>query len=123
MMDQLTRLIDATFSDVEKFESSNRRRYTLQSLCAALDRQLQDGLMVRHEFDRMRYIVRKLFDLKLQLHAIEAEPSLSLQADVIGHTFALMLDLYSEGICIHIYRNMGYSLSLRHTCVEPHVRA
>ena len=49
-----------------------------------------------YNFDRMRYIVRKLFDLKL--HAIEAEPPLPLPAGVIGHTGALMLDLYSEGI-------------------------
>ena len=97
MMDQLTHLIDTTFSDVETFESSNRR-YALHSLYAALDHQLQDGLMAQHEFDRMRYIVRKLFDLKLQIHAIEAEPSLSLPVDVIGHTVALILDLYSEGI-------------------------
>ena len=44
-MDQLTYLIDATFSDVEKFESSSRHRYTLKSLYTALGRQLQDGLM------------------------------------------------------------------------------
>ena len=63
-----------------------------------LDHQLQDGLMAQHEFDRMRYIVRKPFELKLQIHAIEAEPALPLPVDVIGHTVALMLDLYSEGI-------------------------
>ena len=97
-MDQLTHLIDATFSDVEKFESSNRYQYTLQSLYAALDHQLQDGLMAQHEFVRMLYIVRKLFDLKPHIHAIEAEASLPLPADVIGHTVALMLNLYSEGI-------------------------
>ena len=98
-MDQLTHLIDATFSDVEKFESFHRRhRYTLQSLYTALDHQLQDGLVAQHEFERMRYVVRKLFDLKLQIHAIEVEPSLPLPADVIEHTIALMLDLYSEGI-------------------------
>ena len=91
-MDQLNHLIDTTFSDVEKFESSNRR-YTLQSLYTSFVHQLQDGLMVQHE-----YIVRKLIDLKQQIHAIEAEPSLPLPADVIGHTVALMLDLYSEGI-------------------------
>ena len=78
-------LIDTTFSDVEKFESSNRCRYTLQSLYAALDHQLQDGLMAQHEFDRMRYIVRMIFDLQLQIHASEAEPSLPSPADVIGH--------------------------------------
>ena len=104
VMDQLTHLIDAIFPDVEKFESLHRRHcYTLQSLYTALDHQLQDGLMVQHEFDRMRYVVRNLFDLKLQLHVIEAEPSLSLPADVIEHTIALMLDLYSEGkIAIHL---------------------
>ena len=97
-MDQLAHLIDDTFSEVEKFESFRHHRYTLQSLYAALDHQLQDGLMVRHEYDRMRYVVRKLFDLKLQMHAIEAEPSLPLPADVIEHTIALMSDLHSEGI-------------------------
>ena len=64
-MGQLTRLIDATFSDVEKFESFNRCQYILQSLYTALDRQLQDGRMAQHEFDRMRYIVRKLFAYSL----------------------------------------------------------
>ena len=52
--------------------------------------------MAQHEFGCMQYVVQKLFDLKLQLHAIEAEPS--LPADVIEHTIALMLGLYSEGI-------------------------
>ena len=46
MMDQLNHLIDTTFSDVEKFESSNCR-YTLQSLYAALDHQLKDGPMAQ----------------------------------------------------------------------------
>ena len=63
--------------------------------------------MAQHGFDRMRYVVRKLFDLKLQLHAIEAEPSLPLPVDVIEYTIALMLDLYSSGytfvIPIHLY--------------------
>ena len=49
-----------------------------------LDHQLQDGLVAEHEFDRMRYVVRKLFYLKLQIHAIEAELSLPLPADVSG---------------------------------------
>ena len=54
-MDQLTHLIDATFSDFEKFASSHRRhRYTLQSLYTAIDHQLQDGLMAPHEFELMR---------------------------------------------------------------------
>ena len=99
-MEQLTRLIDATFSDVEKFESSHRHRHcsTLQLLYTTLDPQLQGGLVVQHEFDRMRYVVQKLFYLKLQTHAIEAQRSLPLPADVIEHTIALMLDLYSEVI-------------------------
>ena len=54
--------------------------------------------MAQDELDRMRYIVRKLFDLKLQIRAIEVEPSLSLPVDVIGHTVGLRLDLYSESI-------------------------
>ena len=69
MMDQLNHIIDTTFP-VEKFELSNRQ-YTLQSLYIALDHQLQDGLMAQHEFDHMRYIVQKLFDLKLQIHVIK----------------------------------------------------
>ena len=97
-MEQLAHLIDDTFSDVEKFKSFCHHRCTLQSLYAALDHQLQDGLVVQHEYDRMRYVVRKLFDLKLQMRAIEAEPSLPPPADVVEHTIALMLDLYSEGI-------------------------
>ena len=75
-MDQLTHLFDATFSDVEKFKSSNRhdhrQRSTLQSLYTALNRQRQDRLLAQQDFDRMPYVVRELFDLKLQ---IEAEPS------------------------------------------------
>ena len=107
-MDQLT-LIDTTFSDVEKFESFHRhRRYTLQSLYTALDHQLQDGPVPQHEFDRMRYVVRKLFDLNLQLHAIEAEPSLPLPADVVsipvlrGYTFEIAIHL-----CVLIYCSTG----------------
>ena len=47
------------------------RYTTLQSLYTALDHQLQDGLMNQHEFDCKRYIVRKLWDLRLQIHMIE----------------------------------------------------
>ena len=102
VMEQLTHLIAATFSDVEKFESSNRHRhrYTIHSLYTALDNQLQDVLVAGQEYAvcGMRYVVRKLFDLKLQIHAIETEPSLALPADGIEHTIALMLELYSEVI-------------------------
>ena len=49
-------------------------RYTaLQSLYTALDHQLQGGLMGQQEFDRVRFIVRKLRDLKHQIHMIEKE--------------------------------------------------
>ena len=93
--DQLNRIIDATFSDVEKFEPFHW--YTaLQSLYTALDHQLQDGLMDQHEFERTRYIVRKLWDLKLQIHMIEKEDA--QPSDAIGHIITLMLDLYSEVI-------------------------
>ena len=54
--------------------------------------------MAQDEFDRMRYVVRNLFGLKLQIHAIEVEPSLPLPADAIEHTIELMPGLYSEGI-------------------------
>ena len=91
MMDQLNHLID-----VEKFESSNGR-CTLQSLYTALDHQLQDGLIAQYEFDRMRYVVRKLFDLKLQIHAIEAEPSLPLPADEKNDDLSLSLGTEVNG--------------------------
>ena len=56
--DQLTHLIDVTFSDVEKFESFHLRShcYTLQSLYTALDHQLEDGLVAQHESDHMEPI-------------------------------------------------------------------
>ena len=117
MMVQLAHLIDDTFSDVEKFDSFRHHRYTLQSLYTALDHQLQNGLMARNEFDRMRYIVRKLFNLKLQMHTIEAEPSLPLPADVIEHTIACWIctqrvyfrDHYSSVcvlVCCSIWRTL-----------------
>ena len=49
--------------------------------------------MSQHEFDRTRYIVRMLWDLKLQIHMIEKEDT--QPSDVIGHIITLMLDLYS----------------------------
>ena len=83
---------------------------TLQSLYTALDHQLQNGLMDQHVFDRTRYIVQKLWDLKLPIHMIEKEDT--QLSDVIGHIITLMLDLYTEGIitrslfvyvCTHLY--------------------
>ena len=64
---QLNHIIDATFSRVEKFEPFDWYT-TLQSLYTALDHQLQDELMDQHEFDRTPYMVRKLWDMKLQIH-------------------------------------------------------
>ena len=94
-MDQSNHIIDVTFSSVEKIEPFDR--YTaLQSLYTALDYQLQDGLMDQQEFDRTRFIVRKLRDLKRQIHMIEKEGT--QLSDVIGHIITLMLHLYSEGI-------------------------
>ena len=94
VLDQLN-LIDDTFSSVEKFEPPNRYT-TLQSLYTPLDHQLQDGLMGQHEFDRMRYIVQKLWNLKLQIHMIEKEDK--QPSGVIGHIITSMLNLYTEGI-------------------------
>ena len=83
---------------------------TLQSLYTALDHEEQDGLMGQQEFDRTRFIVRKLWDLKLQIHMIAKEGT--QLSDVIGHIITLMLHLYSEGIitkslfiyvCTHLY--------------------
>ena len=105
----MNHIIDTAFSSVEKPEPFDRYT-TLQSLYTALDRQLQDGLMDRQEFDRTRFIVRKLWDLKLQIHMIEKE-GMQL-SDVIGYVITLMLHLYSEGIitrslfvyvCTHLY--------------------
>ena len=89
-LDQLNHIIDATFSSVENFELFDRY-ITLQSLYTALDHQLQDGLMDQHEFYRTRYIVRKLWDLKLHIHMIEKEGTQLY--DVIGHVITLILHL------------------------------
>ena len=63
---------------------------TLQSLCTALDHQVEDGLMRQQKCDRMRFIVGKSWDLKLQIHLLEKGSA--LLADVIAHTISLMLD-------------------------------
>ena len=54
-------------------------------LHTALDHQVEDGLMRLEEYNRMRLIVGKLWELKLQLH---------LGQDVLS----LMLDLYLEDV-------------------------
>ena len=81
---QLNHIIDSTFSNIEHFERFDRHT-TLQSLHTALDHQLKDGLMRLEEYNRMRFIVGKLWELKLQL-------PLEKEADVLS----LMLDLYLE---------------------------
>ena len=108
-LDQLNHIIDTTFSSVETLEPFDRYT-TVQSLYTALDHQLQDGLMNQQEFDRTRFIVQRLWDMKLQIHMIEKEGT--QLSDVIGHVITLMLHLYSEGIvtrslfiyvCTHLY--------------------
>ena len=81
-LDQLNLIIDATFSSIDRYTA-------LQSLYTALDHQLGDGLMGQQESDRMRFIVGKLWDLKLQIHMIEKE--CAQLSDVIGHVISLML--------------------------------
>ena len=71
-------------------------RYTTFQSYTTLDHQLQDGLMGQQEFDRTRFIVRKVRELKLQIHMIEKEGT--QLSDVIGHVITLMLHLYSQGI-------------------------
>ena len=107
-LDQLNHIIDATFSNVEIIGTFDRYT-TLQSLYTSLDQQLPDRQMNQHEFDRTRYIVRKLWHLKLHIHMIEKEGT--QLSDVIVHVIT-MLHLYSEGIisrslfvyvCMHLY--------------------
>ena len=52
--------------------------------------------MGQQESDCMRFIVGKLWDLKLQIHMIEKE--CAQLSDVIGHVISLMLHLYLLGI-------------------------
>ena len=94
-LDQLNHIINDTFSSIRIFEPFDRYT-TLQSMYRALGHQLQDGLMGQQEYDRMRFIMRKLWDLKLQIHRIEKEDA--QLTEVIGHIFTLMLDLHLEGI-------------------------
>ena len=43
-LSELNHIIDATFSNIEQFERFDRYT-TLQSLCTAIDHQVEDGLM------------------------------------------------------------------------------
>ena len=83
---QLNHIIDSTFSNIEQCERFDRYT-TLQSLYTALDHQVEDGLMRLEEYNRMRFIVGKLWELKLQLH-------LERKADVLS----FMLDLYLDDV-------------------------
>ena len=88
-------IINATFSNIEQFERFDRYT-TLRSLYTALYRQVEDGLMGQQECDRTRFIVRKSWDLKLQIHLLEM--GCTQVADVIAHIISLMLDLYLEDV-------------------------
>ena len=94
-LSELNHNIDATFSNIERFERFDRYT-TLQSLCTALDHQVEDGLMRQKECDRMRFIVEKSWDLKLQIHLLEK--GCTRLAGVIAHIISLMLDLYLEEV-------------------------
>ena len=109
-LDQLNHIIDTVFSSSENFEPFDRYT-TLQSLYTALGHQQQDGLMSQHESDRMRFIVGKLWNLKLQIHMIANE--CAQLSDVIGHVISLMLHLYLEGIIRSLFFYVGTHLYSR----------
>ena len=94
-LSELNHIIDGTFSNIEQYERFDRYT-TLQSLCTALDHQVEDGLMRQQECDRMRFVVGKSWDLKLQIHLLEK--GCTQLADVIAHIISLMLDLYLEDV-------------------------
>ena len=92
-LSELNHIIYATFSNIEHFERFDRYT-TLQSLYAALAHQVEDGLMRQQECDRMRFIIGKSWDLKLQIHLLEKR--CTQLADIIAHIISLMLDLYDD---------------------------
>ena len=63
--------------------------------------------MGQQESDRMRFVVRKLCDLMLQIHMI----------DVIGHIITLMLDLDLEGIITRLL----FIYVCAHICIQDGV--
>ena len=83
---QLNHIIDSTFSNIEQSERFDQYT-TFHSLHTSLDHQLEDGLMRLEEYNPMRFIIGKLWELKLQLH-------LEKEADVLS----LMLALYLEDV-------------------------
>ena len=88
-LSELNHIIDATFSNIEQFERFGRYT-TLQSLCTALDHQVEDGLMRQQKCDRIRFIVGKSWDLKLQIHLLEK--GCAQLGGVIAHIISLILD-------------------------------
>ena len=94
-MGELNHIIDATCSNIEQFERFEWYT-TLQSLYTALDHQVEDGLMRQQECDRMRLIVGKSRDLKLQIHLLEKR--CTQLAGVIAHVISLILDLDLENV-------------------------
>ena len=98
---ELNHIINATFSNIEQFERFERYT-TLQSLYTALDRQVEDGLMGQQECDRMRFIVGKSWDLKLQIHLLEK--GCTQLADVIAHVISLMLDFQNHCLFVSVRR-------------------
>ena len=68
-LSELNHIIDATFSNIEQFERFDQYT-TLQSLCTALDHQVEDGLMRQQECDRMRFVVGKSWSLNTSVSII-----------------------------------------------------
>ena len=111
VLDKLNRLITLSTIHSPVLDNLNRLISILHcNRCIGLNRQLQDELMGQQESDRVRFVVRKLWDFKVQIHMIEKENA--QLTDVIGHIITLMLDLHFEGIitrslfsyvCVHLY--------------------
>ena len=68
--------------------------------------------MSQQKSDRIRFIVEKLWDLKLQIHMIEKE--CAQLTDVISNVTSLMLDLYLEDI---ITRSLIVYSSYAYICI------
>ena len=90
-LSELNHIIDATFSNIEQFERFDRHT-TLHSLCTALDHQVEDGLVRQQECNRMRFVVGKSWDLKLQIHLLEK--GCTQLAGVIAHVGELNIMKY-----------------------------
>ena len=86
-------------SNIEQFERFDRYT-TLQSLCTALDHQVEDGLMRLQECDRMRFIVGKSWDLKLQIHLLEK--GCAQLADIIAHISLMLEDVIPKSVFVTV---------------------